>query len=213
MEARDGVDHPPVRPAAFQKIIGGERLQDLPHPRRALGMGRPVVVLGALTRLRGKRLNGRIVGGLDPGAKAGDRREGDESLNSWQLSADFLHHLLDEKIAEADARQALLAIRDRIECRDPRLVLSDMGALLGEQRRDRVGRGQGQRHLDEDQRLVDHRRMEERVAAPVHRIDAPAQVLPVADLVDGLVADDLGEDRSRRRPVDPAQDEKAAIEP
>ena len=34
-----------------------------------------------------------------------------------------------------------------------------------------------ERHLDEDQRLVDQRRMEEGIAAPVGRIDAAAQVV------------------------------------
>ena len=55
--------------------------------------------------------------------------------------------------------------------------------------------------------------MEERVAAPVGGIDAPPQVVPVADLVHRLVADDLFEKRSRRGPVDAAQHQKAAIEP
>ena len=55
--------------------------------------------------------------------------------------------------------------------------------------------------------------MKERVAAAVVGIDAPAQIVPVADFVHGLVADDLFQDRRRRGPVDPAQNQKAAVEP
>ena len=73
--------------------------------------------------------------------------------------------------------------------------------------------GDRQRDFDEDQRLVDQPRVEEGVAAPVRRIDAPPQFVPVADLVHRLVADDFFEQRRRRRPVDPAQHQKAAIEP
>ena len=88
-----------------------------------------------------------------------------------------------------------------------------MGAPLGEQRGDRSRRLDRQRDLDEDQRLVDQRGVEEGVAAAVRRIDAPPELVPVADFMHRLVADDLLEDRRRRGPVDAAQHEKAAIEP
>ena len=55
--------------------------------------------------------------------------------------------------------------------------------------------------------------MEERVAAPVRRIDAAAQIVPAPDAMHRLVADDLFQDHRRRRPVDPAQHQEAAIEP
>ena len=55
--------------------------------------------------------------------------------------------------------------------------------------------------------------MEEGEAAPVRRLDAAAQFVPIGDLVDRLVADDLLEDVGRRRPVDRAQNEEAPIEP
>ena len=44
--------------------------------------------------------------------------------------------------------------------------------------------------------------MEEAEAAPVRRLEAAAQVVPVPDRVHGLVADDLLQDIGRRRPVD-----------
>ena len=150
---------------------------------------------------------------LDPGAKPRNRRQRDEGLDARQFAANLLDDLLDEEIAEGDAGEALLAVRDRIEGGRPRLVPSDMRALLGEQRGDRGRRLDRQRDLDEDQRLVDQRRVEKGVAAAVRRIDAPPEFVPVADFMHRLVADDLLEDRRRRRPVDPAQHEKAAIEP
>ena len=55
--------------------------------------------------------------------------------------------------------------------------------------------------------------MKKGVAAAVGQIDAPAQIFPVANLVHGFVADDLFQDRSRRRPIDAAQHQKPPIEP
>ena len=55
--------------------------------------------------------------------------------------------------------------------------------------------------------------MEKGVAAPVRRIDAAAQIIPIADGVNGLIADDLFQDARGSRPVDALQDEKAAVEP
>ena len=55
--------------------------------------------------------------------------------------------------------------------------------------------------------------MEEGVAAPVARIDTPAQVVPAVDLVHRLVADDLFQNVRRRRPVDAPQHQEAAVEP
>ena len=55
--------------------------------------------------------------------------------------------------------------------------------------------------------------MEERVAPPVGRIDAPPEFVPVANFMHRLVADDLFEKRRGRRPVDAAQHQKPSIEP
>jgi hypothetical protein len=60
---------------------------------------------------------------------------------------------------------------------------------------------------------VDQGRVKEGVAAAVGRIDAAAQILPVANFVHRLVADDLFQDRGGRRPVDAAQHEEPPIEP
>ena len=55
--------------------------------------------------------------------------------------------------------------------------------------------------------------MEERKAAPVRRVDAAAQVVPVLDLMHRLIADDLFQNQRGRPPIDAAQHQEAAIEP
>ncbi len=126
--------------------------------------------------------------------------------------AQFLDHLLDQKIAERNTLQPALAVADRIEDRGigrRGLAVDDVAREQGlDGRRDAAH----QRHLDEDQRLVMQRRMEEREAAAVGR-QAPTQVFPAPDLVHGLVGDQLLEDRRGRIPVDPPDVEKAAVEP
>jgi hypothetical protein len=106
-----------------------------------------------------------------------------------------------------------LGVGDRIEHRGAGTIDRNRRAVFGEQRRDRAGDRLGQRHLDENQGFIDQRRMEEGIAAPVGRIDAAAQIVPVADFVHRLVADDLFQDVGGARPVDPAQHEKSPVEP
>jgi hypothetical protein len=106
-----------------------------------------------------------------------------------------------------------LAVGDRIEHRGRRLLRVERGALAGKNGADGVRHFARQRNLDENDRIVDQRRMEEGVAAAVGRIDAAAQIVPAVDLVHRLVADDFFQNRGRRRPVDPAQQQEAAIEP
>src|SRR6478609_909259 len=88
-----------------------------------------------------------------------------------------------------------------------------MHALFRQERRNPRRGAERQRNLDEDQGLVDEPRMEERIAASVGGIDAPPEVVPVANLVHRLIADDLFQKGRRRGPVDAAQDQKPAIEP
>ena len=105
------------------------------------------------------------------------------------------------------------AWRFEIEDRGRRLVGRHDGARRHQQRLDRVRDVSRQRHLDENEGVVDHLRVEEGEETPVLGLDAPAQVVPVADRVHGLVADDLLEDVGRRRPADATQHEEAAVEP
>ena len=55
--------------------------------------------------------------------------------------------------------------------------------------------------------------MKKRVAPPVGRIDAPPELVPVANFMHRLVTDDLFQKRRWRGPVDAPQHQKAAIEP
>ena len=213
MEPRDRIDHAPVRPSGLEEIFRRQRLERLAHPGFGFRLLRPLRVERDLAHGFRERLDRRIVRGLHPGPEGRDRRQRHEGFDARQFAPDLLDDLLDQEIAEAHAGEPLLAVRDRIEGRGARLVLRDMGSPLGEQRRDRRRRRQRQRDLDEDQRFVDERGVEEGVAAPIDRIDPAPEVVPVADLVHRLVADDLVQDRRRRGPVDAAQHQEAAIEP
>src|SRR5690606_11126658 len=55
--------------------------------------------------------------------------------------------------------------------------------------------------------------MEENVAAPVLWAEPPAQIIPIEDLVDSFILDDLLQYRGGRIPVDVFQNQEATIEP
>ena len=142
---------------------------------------------------------------LEPRAEAGDRRQRHEPAQLRQVEAQRLDDLFDQRGAEVHAREAGLAVRDRIE---------DRGVgVLEVERRARARRAAAaarsampvvERDLDEHQRLVRHRGMEERVAAAVG-VEPVLQVVPRADRVHRLVRDELLEQRGRRVPRDAAQ--------
>ena len=139
------------------------------------------VVIGALT--------------VEPFGEVRCRRQRHKRADARDLAGNFLDHLLDQKMTEGHATQAALTIGDRIEhggSGPPRL---DRIAFVREDRRDGGWNGAGERHFDEDQRLVNERRMKKRVAAAIWRIDTPAQIGPVPDLMDRLITDDLFQDR------------------
>ena len=213
MKAGDRVHHPPVGTTRFQEVLRRQRLQGSAQACGHVPRRRPILLRRQFKRgaLHGR--DRRVVAGLEPSSKSRNRREGDEGFDQRQLAANLLEDLLDDEIAEADPGEPLLAIRDRIERRHASLLRRHMRAPWGEQGRNRRRRGQGQPDLDEDQRFVDKPGVKERVASTVGRIDAPPEFVPVADFVHRFVADDLLEHRRRRRPVDAAQNQKAAIEP
>jgi hypothetical protein len=192
------------------------------HQQRPQALGRSRVGVPARPAQDGERLSilavepdgGRIgFHALKPGTEARRRREGDERLEARQVARELLHHLLDQEVAEGDAAQPLLAVADRVEDGRGRLLGCQHLPVFGQELLDRARDLAGQRHLDEDQRLVDQRGMEEAEAAAVRGLHAPAKVVPALDLVHGLVADDPLQDIGRSGPVDPAQNEKAAVEP
>ena len=67
-------------------------------------------------------------------------------------------------------------------------------------------------HLDEDQRFVWQRGVEEAETTPVFSKTA-AQVIPTADRVDRFVTHDFFQQLGRTTPVDPLQTQKPAVEP
>src|SRR5581483_4696523 len=104
-----------------------------------------------------------------PAVEAGQRRERYERIQLGQLALQILDHLLDQEIAEGDATQALLAVRDRIEHRGPGALGCDGRAIFREQGGDRPRHVARERDLDEDERLVHELRMKEREAAAIRR--------------------------------------------
>jgi hypothetical protein len=70
----------------------------------------------------------------------------------------------------------------------------------------------GQRHLDENDRLLRQRGMKKSETTAVG-FETPAQIRPAGDFMDGFVVNQLFEDDRRCTPVDPLELEKAGIEP
>src|SRR3990167_5901892 len=147
-----------------------------------------------------------------PGPQARDGRERGEGAQARKLLLQCLHHMLDERVAKAHAAQARLGVADRIE--DGGGGLGDIAqrCRLVEQRRDAVGDAVHQRHLDEDQRLIGQARVEEAVAAAV-AVQAVLQVGPAADVVHGLVLDELFQQRGGRIPRQATQLQKSHVKP
>ena len=104
--------------------------------------------------------------------------------------------------------EAGLARGDRVEDRGVGVV---DGVLAVEQLGEVVGEAVGQRDLDEHDRLVDQRGMEERVAALV-TVEPVAQVVPAGDGVHGLGRHEPLEHRRGRVPGDLAQFEQPDVE-
>ena len=197
-----------------QQVMRAQPHQAGPGTFAGGGVGRPVGLLDAV------ELHGRAVrpGGQppllrlpgQPPAEAGDRGEGGEPAQPRDLRRQLPHHLLDEEVAEGDPGKPPLAVADGVEDGGVRL---DVRLHLPEQQvRDRAGQPLAQRDLDEDERLVGQRGMEEPEAAPV-RLQAAAQVVPVEHLVHRLVLDDLLQHEGRRAPVDAVQLQESAVEP
>ena len=144
--------------------------------------------------------------------RPGNGRERREVLDVGQVPGKLVGHPLDQEVAEADAGQTLLTVVDRIEDRRVGLLgVVRLGARV-EQALHVARHAVHQRHLDEDQRLVGHARMEEGEAAAV-RIEAVLEVAPRADGVHRLVGHQLLEQRRRGAPVDAHQIEEADVEP
>jgi len=216
VETGDRVERRAALVARCHEVGRGGPQHRLAHPVEHGLVGPPLrPVKCSERRAISLRQRGRRLGALahQPAREIRHRRQRNEGGKPRHLAADFRYHLFDKETAEAHPGKAALAVRNRIEHRGGSALRIDPLALELQDRGDGAGNLPGQGHLYEDQRLVDQRRVEEGVAAPVRHVDARAQIDPVADLMDRLVTDDLLQDHGRRRPVDPAQHQKSAVEP
>src|SRR5712691_43446 len=113
---------------------------------------------------------------------------------------------------ERDTPQPFLAVRNRVEDRaiDNRWI--DHGGLGIEQGLHARAHAIHERHLDEDERFLRKRRVEEGITATV-RLEPAPQVTPPLNLVHRLVLDETLEDERRRPPVYTLQDQESSVEP
>src|SRR5207247_11221792 len=123
----------------------------------------------------------------EPFAKTWNRRQRGEGPQPGQLAAEVIDHLLDQRITERHTAEAFLAVGNRVKDR------TTGGRGIGnerigiEQRLHLRDQAERQRDLDENERLVWERGMQERVAAPVG-LQPPAEIVPALNLVNRLVA-------------------------
>ena len=157
---------------------------------------------------------GEITSGLAyPAHVAGHRRQRREQIEARNRGCELFGDLLDQEVPERDAPQTGLTVGDRVE--DCRFVVGH--EVVGRDRSieeglDRAGQVEGERHFDEDKRLVGRQRVEEAETTAVV-FEPPAQVVPPSYLVDRLVGDELLQNRSRCVPVDPLEPQEASVEP
>src|SRR5690606_25213740 len=109
MKTGDRVEWPAVWSLGFQQIFSAKSAQQRLVCRNCGG------ILG-LDRIEERFKVGALVCNLSqPALKPRNRRQGDKGLEGGNFGGQFLHHLLDQKVAKGDAFQTLLAVRDRIE--------------------------------------------------------------------------------------------------
>ncbi len=122
--------------------------------------------------------------------------------------AQLVDDLLDELVAEVHAGEARLTRGDRVEDRgvgavDRIFAVEQLGQVVGE--------SVGQRDLDEDDRLVHQRGVEEAVA-PLVTVEPVPQVVPAGDGVHRFGRHQPVEHRRGRVPRDLAELEQAHVE-
>ncbi len=129
-----------------------------------------------------------------------------------EIPLQVVDHPLEQEVAEGHAAQADLGIGNGIEDRRIRLAVVENRGVFVKQGLHVVGQVIGQRHLDEDQRLGRHARVEEGVEAAVG-IEAVLEVGPGTDFMHRFVFDQFFEQRSRRMPGNTLQFEETDVEP
>ena len=119
VKARDRIERAARGRARVEIIMRGERRN---RSGDRLGRARlrgPAGMIGQIERspgLGGERLRSRVGAfAREPGGEAGRGRQRDEVLQSRPFPAQILDDLLDQEIAETDALESALRVRDRIE--------------------------------------------------------------------------------------------------
>ncbi len=148
----------------------------------------------------------------DPSAKTRDGRQRGKGFEVGKLLLEGVHHVLDQRVAKTHATQPHLGIADGIENGGGGLLQIGRSRRFVQQRDDVAGNLIHQRHLHEDERDTGHAWVEEAVAAAV-AVQPVLHVGPAADVVHGLVLDELFDQRRGRIPADAAQLQKADVEP
>src|SRR5262249_58254041 len=120
-----------------------------------------------------------------------------------EVCAELVDNVLDEESAEADAGEASLCVRDRVEDRGVGASWIERLGVRIEEWRDLACEAPCERHLDEDERLVRHPGVKEGVETAVG-IEPVFEVAPARHGVGGLPAGPPLPERRRRGPPGPA---------
>ena len=105
-----------------------------------------------------------------------------------------------------------MTVTDGIKYDCVEILLIECAISAINQRRDRIRNTRGERYLHEDQRIVEHRRMEKCKAEPLFA-ESGSEILPTPNLVHRFILNDALEYGGGGVPIDRAELEKAAVKP
>ena len=120
--------------------------------------------------------------------------------------------MLYQKVAEGDSAQPLQAVVNGIEHGRVGLLQRQHRGIDVQKCFKIADQSAGERHFDEDHRFGRKCRLEKGKATAVCFHPA-AQVRPAADLMNGLILNQLLQRQSRRLPINALQAQEATVEP
>ena len=189
METGDRIKRGTVAALRLQEEPGAQQVDQLGVAVGSIGIGQP-----GLVRNQANEFGSGVVArsGLlfDPRRELGDGRQGHERGQPRMVSCEISGYLLDEEMPERHATQTSLTVGDRIEDGGVGLLGGERLAFASEHAGDAVGDAASQGDFDEDERFVRHGGVQEGVTPAIRWFEAAPQLVPVADLVYGLVVDD-----------------------
>ncbi len=119
VETRNGIDRTATRRLCLQKIKCSGRQQRLAQRFDAIASLVPVRIIEKPEAFLGGGVERTrlfcLAFAREPIGKSRNRRERDEGLEARQFAREILDNLLDQEIAERNAAEPLLRVRDRIE--------------------------------------------------------------------------------------------------